>query len=150
MPIKRGEVYVADLSGSIGSEQTGTRPVVIIQNNIGNQHSPTVIVACITTKAKKTGMPTHIIVRMSEGSLSRRSMIMAEQLRTIDRKRLRDRIGTVDDLIIRRRSDMDIAVFTYAVRQYTRQRKKDIPLLMSYAETMHIEKQTREIMEVLL
>jgi len=98
MPIKRGEVYVADLSGSIGSEQTGTRPVVIIQNNIGNQHSPTVIVACITTKAKKTGMPTHIIVRMSEGSLSRRSMIMAEQLRTIDRKRLRDRIGTVDDL----------------------------------------------------
>lgn len=98
MPIKRGEVYVADLSGSIGREQTGTRPVVIIQNNIGNQHSPTVIVACITTKAKKTGMPTHIIVRMSEGSLSRRSMIMAEQLRTIDRKRLRDRIGTVDDL----------------------------------------------------
>ena len=98
MPIKRGEVYVADLSGSIGSEQTGTRPVVIVQNDIGNQHSPTVIVACITTKAKKTGMPTHIIVRMSEGSLSRRSMIMAEQLRTIDRKRLRDRIGTVDDL----------------------------------------------------
>ena len=98
MPIKRGEVYVADLSGSIGSEQTGTRPVVIIQNDIGNQHSPTVIVACITTKAKKTGMPTHIIVRMAEGSLSRRSMIMAEQLRTIDRKRLRDRIGTVDDL----------------------------------------------------
>ena len=98
MPVKRGEVYVADLSGSIGSEQTGTRPVVIVQNDIGNQHSPTVIVACITTKAKKTGMPTHIIVRMSEGSLSRRSMIMAEQLRTIDRKRLRDRIGTVDDL----------------------------------------------------
>ena len=98
MPIKRGEVYVADLSGSIGSEQTGTRPVVIVQNDIGNQHSPTVIVACITTKAKKTGMPTHIIVRMAEGSLSRRSMIMAEQLRTIDRKRLRDRIGTVDDL----------------------------------------------------
>ena len=54
MPIKRGEVYVADLSGSIGSEQTGTRPVVIVQNDIGNQHSPTVIVACITTKAKKT------------------------------------------------------------------------------------------------
>ena len=98
MPIKRGEVYVADLSGSIGSEQTGTRPVVIVQNDIGNQHSPTVIVACITTKAKKTGMPTHIMVRMSEGSLCRRSMIMAEQLRTIDRKRLRDRIGTVDDL----------------------------------------------------
>ena len=102
MPIKRGEVYVADLSGSIGSEQTGTRPVVIIQNDIGNQHSPTVIVACITTKAKKTGMPTHIIVRMSEGSLSRRSMIMAEQLRTIDRKRLRDRIGTVDNLTQKR------------------------------------------------
>ena len=98
MPVKRGEVYVADLSGSIGSEQTGTRPVVIVQNDIGNQHSPTVIVACITTKAKKIGMPTHIMVRMSEGSLSRRSMIMAEQLRTIDRKRLRDRIGTVDDL----------------------------------------------------
>ncbi len=102
MPIKRGEVYVADLSGSIGSEQTGSRPVVIVQNDIGNQHSPTVIVACITTKAKKTRMPTHIMVRMTEGSLSRRSMIMAEQLRTIDRKRLRDRIGTVDDLTQKR------------------------------------------------
>ncbi len=102
MPVKRGEVYVADLSGSIGSEQTGTRPVVIVQNDIGNQHSPTVIVACITTKAKKTGMPTHIMARMSEGSLSRRSMIMAEQLRTIDRKRLRDRIGTVDNLTQKR------------------------------------------------
>ena len=56
MPIKRGEVYVADLSGSIGSEQTGTRPVVIVQNDIGNQHSPTVIVACITTKAMKQGL----------------------------------------------------------------------------------------------
>ena len=102
MPIKRGEVYVADLSGSIGSEQTGTRPVVIVQNNIGNHHSPTVIVACITTKAKKTGMPTHIPAQMSEGSLRRRSMIMAEQLRTIDRKRLQDRIGIVDDLTSKR------------------------------------------------
>ena len=96
MPIKRGEVYVADLSGSIGSEQTGTRPVVIVQNDIGNRHSPTVIVACITTKAKKTGMPTHIPVRMEEGELSRKSMIMTEQLRTIDTKRLVKRLGNVD------------------------------------------------------
>lgn len=98
MPIKRGEVYVADLSGSVGSEQTGIRPVVIVQNDIGNQHSPTVIVACITTKAKKTRMPTHIMIRMASGKLSHRSMVMAEQLRTIDRKRIRDLIGTVDDL----------------------------------------------------
>ena len=109
MPIKRGEVYVADLSGSIGSEQTGVRPVVIVQNDIGNQHSPTVIVACITTKAKKTGMPTHIMIRMANGTLSRRSMIMAEQLRTIDRKRLRNLIGTVDDLT-QRRIDKAIAI----------------------------------------
>ena len=109
MPIKRGEVYVADLSGSVGSEQTGVRPVVIVQNDIGNQHSPTVIVACITTKAKKTGMPTHIMIRMANGTLSRRSMVMAEQLRTIDRRRLRDLIGTVDDLT-QRRIDKAIAV----------------------------------------
>ena len=96
MPVKRGEVYVADLSGSIGSEQRGKRPVVIVQNDIGNQHSSTVIVACITTKAKKTNMPTHIIVRMENGTLSRESMVMAEQLRTIDKSRLGDRIGTVD------------------------------------------------------
>ncbi|MBR4744368.1 MAG: type II toxin-antitoxin system PemK/MazF family toxin, partial [Oscillospiraceae bacterium] len=83
--------------------------VVIVQNDIGNQHSPTVIVACITTKAKKTGMPTHIMIRMANGTLSRRSMIMAEQLRTIDRRRLRDRIGTVDDLT-QRRIDKAIAI----------------------------------------
>ena len=109
MPVKRGEVYVADLSGSIGSEQRGRRPVVIVQNDIGNQHSSTVIVACITTKAKKTNMPTHIIVRMEDGALNRESMVMAEQLRTIDKKRLGDRIGTVDK-VTQLRLDKAIAV----------------------------------------
>ena len=109
MPVKRGEVYVADLSGSIGSEQRGRRPVVIVQNDIGNQHSSTVIVACITTKAKKTNMPTHIIVRMEDGALKRESMVMAEQLRTIDKKRLGDRIGTVDK-VTQLRLDKGIAV----------------------------------------
>ena len=109
MPVKRGEVYVADLSGSIGSEQRGKRPVVIVQNDIGNQHSSTVIVACITTKAKKTNMPTHIIVRMEDGALNRESMVMAEQLRTIDKKRLGERIGTVDK-VTQLRIDKAIAV----------------------------------------
>lgn len=87
--IKRGEVYYADLRPVIGSEQGGTRPVVIIQNDVGNKHSPTVIVATITTKNKKNGFPTHVHISAQEG-MPRNSIVMLEQIRTIDKQRLRE------------------------------------------------------------
>lgn len=92
--IKKGEIYYADLSPVVGSEQGGVRPVLIIQNDVGNNHSPTTIVACITTKPTKAKMPTH--VWLNEGSgLPKESMVMLEQIRTIDKSRLKNRVGKV-------------------------------------------------------
>lgn len=90
--ILKGEVFYADLSPGIGSEQTGIRPVLIIQNDVGNRHSPTVIVAAITTQEKKTNLPTHVLLN-KECGLKERSVVMLEQIRTIDKKRLREKIG---------------------------------------------------------
>ena len=94
--IKRGDIYYADLNPVIGSEQGGIRPVLIISNDMGNRHSPTVIVAAITSQVQtKTTLPTHVSV--SEGEcLNRDSVILLEQIRTIDRKRLREFVGVLD------------------------------------------------------
>ena len=92
-PILRGELYYADLEPVIGSEQGGERPVVILQNNKGNQHSPTVIVAPLTTQTIKPKLPTHVTV--SGDGLRASSLILLEQIRTIDKKRMRNHIGTV-------------------------------------------------------
>lgn len=86
--IKRGEIYYADLSPVVGSEQGGDRPVLVIQNDIGNQHSPTIIVAAITTKSTKPQLPTHVQIRESHSPKLRRSTILLEQLRTIDKRRI--------------------------------------------------------------
>ena len=83
--MKRGEVYYADLSPVIGSEQGGLRPVLIIQNDIGNRHSPTTIVAAITSKKEKSEMPTHVMIKVD--GLNKKSLVLLEQLRTIDRSR---------------------------------------------------------------
>ena len=93
MEINRGEVYYADLSPVIGCEQGGTRPVVIVQNNIGNRHSPTVIAAAITSKQDKTCLPTHISVKGESCGLAKDSVVLLEQIRTIDKQRLRERTG---------------------------------------------------------
>ena len=93
MEINRGEVYYADLSPVIGCEQGGTRPVVIVQNNIGNRHSPTVIAAAITSKQDKTSLPTHIPVKGESCGLAKDSVVLLEQIRTIDKQRLRERTG---------------------------------------------------------
>lgn len=93
MQIKKGDVYYADLTPVIGSEQGGIRPVVIIQNNVGNRYSPTVIVAAVTSRTGKHQLPTHIKLESSFPGLHRDSMIMLEQVRTIDRSRLREYIG---------------------------------------------------------
>lgn len=94
--IKRGEVYYADLSPVVGSEQGGVRPVLVIQNNIGNKYSPTIIVAAITSQMNKAKLPTHLEVKAGSYGLVKDSVLLLEQIRTIDRKRMKDRIGKCD------------------------------------------------------
>ena len=98
--IWRGDVYYADLSPVIGSEQGGTRPVVILQNNVGNQHSPTVIAAAITSQRNKARLPTHVQLGPFHAGLRCGSTILLEQLRTIDKARLRERIGALDSTVM--------------------------------------------------
>ncbi len=94
--VKRGDVYYADLSPVIGSEQGGVRPVLIIQNNIGNKYSPTVIVSAITSQINKAKLPTHIEISSQDFSLPKDSVVLLEQIRTIDKKRLKEKIGKFD------------------------------------------------------
>ena len=96
MEIKRGEVFYADLSPVIGSEQGGTRPVVIVQNDVGNRHSPTVIAAAITSKQDKSALPTHIDIKGSSCGLAVDSVVLLEQIRTIDKKRLKEKTGCLE------------------------------------------------------
>ena len=96
MNIKRGDIYYADLSPVVGSEQGGIRPVLIVQNDVGNRYSPTVIAAAITSQKDKTELPTHIKVTAQGSGLQRDSIILLEQVRTIDKKRLKERMGTLD------------------------------------------------------
>ena len=95
--IKRGEIYYADLSPVVGSEQGGLRPVLIIQNNVGNKYSPTVIVAAITSQLSKAKIPTHIELSKNEYNLPKDSVILLEQIRTIDKKRLQEKISSLDN-----------------------------------------------------
>ena len=94
--ILRGELYYADLNPVIGSEQGGIRPIIVIQNNVGNRHSPTIIVAAITSKSlTKTPLPTHHLLRNASG-LEQESIVLLEQIRTIDKQRLKDYVGELD------------------------------------------------------
>lgn len=97
MNIKRGDIYYADLSPVVGSEQGGIRPVLIIQNDVGNKYSPTVIAAAITSQREKTKLPTHISVASGDCGLAKDSIVLLEQVRTIDKKRLKERMGTLND-----------------------------------------------------
>lgn len=96
MNIKRGEIYYADLSPVVGSEQGGIRPVLIVQNDVGNKFSPTVIAAAITSQRYKTDLPTHIQVNADNCGLSKDSIVLLEQVRTLDKKRLREKMGNLD------------------------------------------------------
>ncbi|MDO4262390.1 MAG: type II toxin-antitoxin system PemK/MazF family toxin [Eubacteriales bacterium] len=102
MMIRRGDVYYADLRPVIGSEQGGVRPVLIIQNDIGNRHSPTVICAAITSKMNKAKLPTHVELDALSCRMEKDSVILLEQLRTIDKKRLRDKVCHLDGQILER------------------------------------------------
>lgn len=97
MIVKRGDIYYADLSPVVGSEQGGIRPVLVIQNDIGNKYSPTVIAAAITSQINKAKMPTHIELDAKDYGLNKDSVILLEQIRTIDKRRLREKIGRIDD-----------------------------------------------------
>ncbi|KDR94824.1 mRNA interferase MazF [Peptoclostridium litorale DSM 5388] len=94
--IKRGDIYYADLSPVVGSEQGGVRPVLVVQNDIGNKYSPTIIIAAITAKIDKAKLPTHVEIRANEYGLVKNSVVLLEQIRTIDKKRLREKIGSFD------------------------------------------------------
>ena len=96
MSVHRGEIYYADLSPVVGSEQGGIRPVLIVQNDIGNRHSPTVIAAAITSQRDKTRLPTHIELSSKSCGLAKDSVVLLEQIRTIDKRRLKERMGELD------------------------------------------------------
>ena len=97
MSVKRGDIFYADLSPVVGSEQGGLRPVLIIQNDIGNRYSPTVIAAAITSRLSKTHLPTHIDIYAEKAGLSKDSVILLEQVRTLDKRRLKEKMGHLDD-----------------------------------------------------
>ena len=97
MSIKRGDIYYADLSPVVGSEQGGLRPVLIIQNDVGNRYSPTVIAAAITSRMGKTRLPTHIDIHADKVGLAKDSVVLLEQIRTLDKRRLKEKMGHLDE-----------------------------------------------------
>ena len=97
MTIHRGDIYYADLSPVVGSEQGGIRPVLIVQNDVGNRFSPTVIAAAITSQQSKANLPTHIPLMADTSGLSKDSVVLLEQVRTIDKKRLKEKMGSLDN-----------------------------------------------------
>lgn len=98
MTIKRGELYYADLSPVVGSEQGGVRPVLVVQNDVGNKYSPTIIAAAVTSKINKAKLPTHIELPIGDFGLQKDSVILLEQIRTLDKRRLKERIGELSEI----------------------------------------------------
>ena len=105
MNIKRGDIYYADLSPVVGSEQGGLRPVLVVQNDVGNRYSPTVIVSAITSKMSKAKLPTHIDVVANQVGLAKDSVILLEQIRTIDKVRLKEKMGHLDERVMNEVND---------------------------------------------
>lgn len=105
MAVKRGDIFYADLSPVIGSEQGGVRPVLVVQNDIGNKYSPTIIAAAITSQINKAKLPTHIEISSAEYGLNKDSVILLEQIRTIDKKRLKEKIGHISEELMGKVND---------------------------------------------
>ncbi len=105
MTVRRGDIYYADLSPVVGSEQGGLRPVLIIQNDVGNRYSPTVIAAAITSQLTKARLPTHIDVYADRYGLAKDSVVLLEQIRTIDKRRLKEKMGHLDDAVMQKVND---------------------------------------------
>ncbi len=100
--VRRGDIYYADLSPVVGSEQGGIRPVLIVQNDVGNRYSPTVIAAAITSQKDKARLPTHIQVNSTDSGLTRDSVVLLEQIRTLDKRRLKEHMGRLDEFSMNR------------------------------------------------
>lgn len=107
MEVSRGEIYYADLSPVVGSEQGGVRPVLVVQNDVGNKFSPTVIIAAITSQLTKAKLPTHIELNKDKYNLTKDSVVLLEQIRTLDKRRLKERIGNLDKTTMQK---VDIAI----------------------------------------
>lgn len=118
MTVKRGDIFYADLSPVVGSEQGGLRPVLIVQNDIGNKYSPTVIAAAITSKLDKAKLPTHIDVYAEEFGLAKNSVVLLEQIRTLDKRRLREKMGHLDEILMQKVNDAITISFGLAPEQY--------------------------------
>lgn len=98
--VKKGDIFFADLSPVVGSEQGGVRPVLVVQNDVGNKYSPTIIVAAVTSQINKAKLPTHVEIKAQGNGLSTDSVVLLEQLRTIDKKRLKEKIGHINHEVI--------------------------------------------------
>lgn len=103
--VKRGDIFYADLSPVVGSEQGGIRPVIIVQNDVGNKYSPTVIIAAITSQINKAKLPTHVEISSEEYGLNKDSVVLLEQIRTLDKKRLKEKIGHMTEVDMRKVDD---------------------------------------------
>ncbi len=117
MNIKRGDIYYADLSPVVGSEQGGLRPVLIVQNDVGNRYSPTVIAEAITSKMGKARLPTHIDIYASEVGLAKDSVILLEQIRTLDKRRLREKMGHLEGNVMAKVNEAITVSFGLATRE---------------------------------
>lgn len=120
MNVKRGELYYADLSPVVGSEQGGVRPVLIVQNDVGNKYSPTIIAAAVTSRINKAKLPTHIELGALEYGLNKDSVILLEQIRTLDKKRLKERIGELPDFMMSRVNDALLISLGFGEKQNAR------------------------------
>ncbi|MBO5356703.1 MAG: type II toxin-antitoxin system PemK/MazF family toxin [Clostridia bacterium] len=121
--MRRGDIYYADLSPVIGSEQGGLRPVLIVQNDVGNRYSPTVIAAAITSKMTKSKLPTHIDVYGDKVGLAKDSVILLEQIRTIDKTRLKEKMGHLDDNVMHEVNDAITISFGLGTATYSEMQK---------------------------
>ena len=144
MNIKRGDIYYADLSPVIGSEQGGLRPVLIVQNDVGNKFSPTVIAAAITSKVGKTKLPTHIdVLRGAQGcmemGLARDSVILLEQIRTLDKRRLKERMGHLEDNVMQKVNNALYVSFGLAPVTQDQEREETADEPPQMQETAHTE-----------
>ena len=140
--VKRGDIYYADLSPVVGSEQGGVRPVLIIQNDTGNRYSPTVIAAAITSQTGKAKLPTHIDLPVEEScGLSRDSVVLLEQVRTLDKKRLREKMGHVEERVMEK-VDLAIAVSYMQSGYYGLYRSQKI--MYSKVKTRYINRNAKE------
>lgn len=136
MQIRRGDIYYADLSPVVGSEQGGLRPVLIIQNDVGNRYSPTVIAAAITSQLTKAKLPTHIDVYADRFGLAKDSVILLEQIRTIDKRRLKEKMGHLDDSIMQRVNEaISVSIGLGGDRMHAGQRGTPEPIPSAAAST---------------